>query len=275
MSNCITKVHRGLVSFALTTAGIAALVLGTIWLYKENISDGLAGLGAGLVLLFGATIDRFELLKGLGLEAKTRIDQTVNEAEELLKRIKELAAITASSLIEFHVAASNEPHGEGIPGRIWGAYDKVQELRVMMAKTGINTEAIHQACNPWLINTAHALWGHLAEPVHTELQRLRKQLETRMQLEKNDIDALQKRHSDIQQFLYADRKTLRTSNFSDIEKSIEKLNAAPEFDEGSRAEIRKHTSKALEELAYLREKLDFRDQYYWRNLPSLSVKISA
>ncbi|ULR87396.1 hypothetical protein [Comamonas sp. B21-038] len=97
----IAKIHRGVVSLALTAAGMASLAFGSYWLFEANTSAGLAGLGAGLVLLFGATIDQFEMLKGLGVEAKTRIDQKVNEAEKILAQMKSLAASTASSLIEF------------------------------------------------------------------------------------------------------------------------------------------------------------------------------
>lgn len=107
MSDCITKFHRGLVSFALTTAGITALGFGAYSLYQQNASTAVTGLGAGLLLLFGATIDRFELIKGLGIEAKTRFEQKINEAEQLLKHIKELAASRGSSLIALHTAAAN------------------------------------------------------------------------------------------------------------------------------------------------------------------------
>ncbi|MDA8452858.1 hypothetical protein M4R23_24255, partial [Acidovorax sp. GBBC 3332] len=48
--------HVGVVAAALTAAGLTALGFGTWFLYQEKAGGAVAGLGAGLALLFAATI---------------------------------------------------------------------------------------------------------------------------------------------------------------------------------------------------------------------------
>ena len=269
----IAKIHRGVVSLALTAAGMASLAFGSYWLFEANTSAGLAGLGAGLLLLFGATIDQFEMLKGLGVEAKTRIDQKVNEAEKILAQMKSLAASTASSLIEFHVAESNQPTGGGAQYRVASAYDKVQRTKEMMAATGSSQDAMRTAMTPWLINTAHALYGHLAAPIHEALHIRCVELKTGNWNTAGSKESIEARINSINDFLHGNRKTLREQTFSNLTHLIEGLSNAPELDEKSRANVAKLVKHSLSELTYLNEELAFKNRYYWENLPPLTVEL--
>ncbi|PWB21323.1 hypothetical protein DCO45_02695 [Comamonas sp. JNW] len=250
---------------------MASLAFGSYWLFEANTSAGLAGLGAGLVLLFGATIDQFEMLKGLGVEAKTRIDQKVNEAEKILAQMKSLAASTASSLIEFHVAESNQPTGGGVQYRVASAYDKVQRTKEMMAATGSSQDAMRTAMTPWLVNTAHALYGHLATPIHAALRIRCVELKNAA----GSKESIEARINSINDFLHGDRKTLREQTFSDLTLLIEGLSNAPELDEKSRVNVAKLVKVSLSELAYLNEELAFKNRYYWENLPQLTVELDS
>ena len=49
------------------------------------------------------TIDQFESLKGLGVEAKTRqLDQKSEQAADALKRLKELPELTGAPLVDLN-----------------------------------------------------------------------------------------------------------------------------------------------------------------------------
>lgn len=51
--------------------------------------------------MFAATIDRFESLEGLGVEAKTRqLDRKIEQADEALRRLEELAELTGAALVD-------------------------------------------------------------------------------------------------------------------------------------------------------------------------------
>jgi hypothetical protein len=265
MKEWITIVHRGVVGFALTSSGLSALGIGTWWLYKGETSSALAGLGAGLALLFAATIDRFEFLKVLGMEAKTRFDQKINEAERMLKHIQELAASTGGSLIELHTTAA-----EGSPQeRIAKTYDKVQNAKSLMLKTGSDETAIRDAATPWLIATAHALWGHFAEPIHHEVRRLEGALKIEQLKYPNNSETYAARLQSIRSFLHADTRPMRLSNVSDYLRRLELMRAPPEVDPMYRAKLQPHINKAIEELTHLNEKLEFKDRAFWFSLPSL------
>lgn len=267
MENWITTAHNALVGAALTIAGLAALGIGTYWLYQENTSAGLAGLGAGLMLLFAATIDRFELIKGLGMEARTRFNQKINEAEQLLEHIRELAASTGSSLIDLHTAAAA---ADGTPQhRITKTYDKVQAAKSLMLKTGSDDAAIREAAAPWLIATAHDIWGHFAEPIYREVRKIEGTLQIEKLKDPNNSKLYTEKLQAIQNFLHADSAPMSLSNVSDYLRRLDLMRNPPEVDIVYRAKLQPHISKAIEELAHLNEKLEFRDRSYWFNLPTL------
>ncbi|CAE6814036.1 hypothetical protein R69746_05750 [Paraburkholderia aspalathi] len=75
-----------LTNWSLFAAGLFNLYVGTRSAFDIHVAGAATSLTAGLVLLFAATIDRFESLKGLGIEAKTRqLDQKISEADEALE----------------------------------------------------------------------------------------------------------------------------------------------------------------------------------------------
>src|SRR6266480_7887150 len=92
------RVLYGLTNWGLLIAGLVNLGVGTLSALRGNVGIAATSLTAGLVLLFAATIDRFELLKGLGIEARTRkLDERIERADEALRRLRELAELTTDT----------------------------------------------------------------------------------------------------------------------------------------------------------------------------------
>jgi len=88
----------GFANVLLFVAGSFLLFAGTKAIFFENIGIAVPPLTSALIFLLAATVDRFETLKGLGIEAKTRqLNQTLNEAEETLSRLREVAVLLAES----------------------------------------------------------------------------------------------------------------------------------------------------------------------------------
>jgi hypothetical protein len=99
-NSATTPIHRrllyGFTNWSLFVAGMVNLGVGTWSAANGNAAIAATSLTAGLVLLFAATIDRFESLKGLGIEAKTRkLDEKIEQADEALRRLRELTELTA------------------------------------------------------------------------------------------------------------------------------------------------------------------------------------
>lgn len=82
---------HSLANWGLLAAGAANLFVGTKAALGSNVAGAATSLTAGLLLVFAATIDRFESLKGLGIEAKTRqLDEKIGEADDALRRLRVL-----------------------------------------------------------------------------------------------------------------------------------------------------------------------------------------
>lgn len=90
----IKKSFFALISLTLAVAGVLCLVRGVLSLWEgSNAGQAVTGLAGGLLLLFSASIERFKVLKGLGIEARTRkLDAAIDQATATLEQLRELAA---------------------------------------------------------------------------------------------------------------------------------------------------------------------------------------
>lgn len=158
-----------LVNWILAAAGLGNLAAGTVYMAFGNATVGAAGVAAGLVLLLAATIDRFESLKGLGMEAKTReLRKTIDEADAVVARMKRLAEVTGASLISLH-AGTGRMGGATPPRR---GYEISRSVREILEGVGASPRAVRDALEPWaeyaaLDVTRDILRGYekLVEPV--------------------------------------------------------------------------------------------------------------
>ena len=165
---------HGLTNWALFSAGIVNLVVGTVSAINAQTALAATSLTAGLVLLFGATIDRFESLKGLGVEAKTRqLDQKIHQADLALSRLKELAELTGASLVDLHSKmgrwdSAPTPHD---------AYELAQKVRSIMAGLGSEATQTQQALKPWVETACRDLANALVSPFRRAVSEERQKLE--------------------------------------------------------------------------------------------------
>ncbi|HMV54451.1 MAG TPA: hypothetical protein PLX20_15060 [Rhodocyclaceae bacterium] len=155
----------GITDWALLFAGLANLAVGTFSALNDSAAIAATSLTAGLVLLFAATIDRFESLKGLGIEAKTKqLDQKINQADDALRRLREMTEITGAALIDLN---SKMGRWDSVPGpRESIAF--ADRVRQTMKNLGSSDDVIASVLRPW----AKTLCFDMALAQTHELRRL-------------------------------------------------------------------------------------------------------
>jgi hypothetical protein len=142
------------------------LAIGTWSALNGQVTTAAISLTAGLLLLFAGTIDRFESLKGLGVEAKTRqLDQKIEQATDALKRLKELAELTGASLVDLNSKIGRWSSGPS-PRE---AYALAQKVRSTMMALGSEPSAIRDALKPWVRITCYDVASAIAAPLRKAL----------------------------------------------------------------------------------------------------------
>jgi len=168
----VPKIEQRAALFAITNwllflAGIANLSIGTWAACHENTTIAATSLTAGLVLLLAGNIDRFESLKGLGMEAKTRkLDQKINEATDVLDRLREVAELTGESLITLQSSV----------GRLFSAptpeytYATAQKIRSNLVAVGSSQGAIKETLSSWVDTFTADMAAALFVPIQKQVE---------------------------------------------------------------------------------------------------------
>lgn len=142
-------------NWALFIGGIVNLIVGSWYAAHADTTIAATSLTAGLVLLFAATIDRFESLKGLGVEAKTRkLDEKIEQADEALHKIRELAELTGAALIDLN-SKIGRLNSAPTPRK---SLALAEHVRSIMLRLGVEPAAMDSVLRPW----AEMICGDLA-----------------------------------------------------------------------------------------------------------------
>jgi hypothetical protein len=182
-SNAMSKTQLflyGSVNWILCAAGLANLVVGTFAAVNDSVATSATSLTAGLVLLFAGTIDRFESLKGLGIEAKTRqLDQKIVQADDALRRLREMAEITGAALLDINSKigrwdSTPEPRD---------SIALANRVRQIMKSLGSDDVVIGTALKPW----AKTLCFDMASVQIKELNKLLVSRSTELQTQRQNI----------------------------------------------------------------------------------------
>jgi len=164
----------GLTNWGLFCAGAVNLTVGTWYAFSGSATIAATSLTAGLILLFAATIDRFESLKGLGVEAKTRqLDQKIEQADDALRRLKELAEVAGASLIDLN---SKMGRWDSAP-RARESYALAQKVRGIMSSLGSDPSSLRDALKPWMRITCCDLCNAIAAPLQKLIQERQQALQ--------------------------------------------------------------------------------------------------
>lgn len=155
----------GINNWALFAAGLANLGAGTWAAFTAAPTLTATSLTAGLVLLFAATIDRFESFKGLGIEAKTRqLDQKISQADDALKRLREMTELTGSALIDINCKIGRWDSAPE-PRDFIALADRIRDV---MQSVGSSEDSILSTLEPW----ARTLCFDMARAKTMELHKI-------------------------------------------------------------------------------------------------------
>ena len=154
------KTHvSSLVDLILCFAGTLCIGTGVFYLVTGKIELATTGLGSGLLLLFAATIDRFESLKGLGLEAKTRdLKLTIEEANQSLTQLRHLAEISGRTLSSLVAKIGRG----GSAFTVKESHELSREIRKNLTDLKSDESSILRALRPWVQGLCSELAQRLA-----------------------------------------------------------------------------------------------------------------
>lgn len=154
----------------LLLAGVANVVIGTWQAYTVGSVAATAFLTAGLVLLLAANVDRFESLKGWGIEAKTRkLDETLAESQDTLAKLRRLTEVVGRSVIASNASLSR---WETAP-RLSRSLQTAREMRAMLKDMDFSSKTIESVLHPWVCGTGSDLAMFLRDDIRKAVMEAR------------------------------------------------------------------------------------------------------
>lgn len=135
-------------------AGIVSVVNGVFRFWTDDPTTAGIPVAAGIALMFAANIDRFELLKIFGLEARTReLKETIHNAQEVAERLKTLTDVAARGLLRLSVKEPNAKQQD--------LYELSRTVKGMLEQNGASVESQRDALEPWLNRAAGGILGQI------------------------------------------------------------------------------------------------------------------
>lgn len=262
------KILYVIANWALLLAGLANLTVGTVASVDNSATIAATSLTAGLVLLFAATIDRFELLKGLGMEAKTRqLNQAISEAKVTLHSVRELAELSGAAVLDMGARM----------GRI-GTAPSTRELielanrvRATLESIGSLDGVIAEALRPWARVLCYDMAGALTEELRERASERLNELKLKMRNggkqgaeDAVDVASLPARIKALERFLQSGLGGLYQLRLEDYpEKFMRLFDEVPELERASVEPMREVASHYVRDMISLRDSCRLRDPERW------------
>jgi hypothetical protein len=148
ISNKCSKFALTVVNSTLLFFGIACLVKGALVLWTDDDgSKATTGLVAGLFLLLASSVDRFEVLKGWGLEARTKqLDKAISEATATLQQLRKIAELSSESIVSLNAKTGRWDSAPSTQS----AYEVVKRVRANLIELGSEDKEIKRIMAPWV-----------------------------------------------------------------------------------------------------------------------------
>jgi hypothetical protein len=262
------RILYGVTDWALLGAGLANLAVGTFAAFHDSAAIAATSLAAGLVLLFAATIDRFESLKGLGIEAKTKqLDQKIIQADEALRRLREMTEITGAALIDLNSKMGRWDSAPGARESIALA-DRVRQI---MKNLGSSEEVIASVLRPWAKTLCFDMALVQARDLGALLQARLAALESERQRIKQPINPddplfnqLTSKIRSIQEFLASRLNNMRRLELEDYpHRFMEIFDDVPEVEAAETDALRTAAARFAPGMSSLRESRLLPDSELW------------
>jgi len=162
------------VNFALGIVGLTMVFFGALYAIAAQAVAAGTCLTGGIVLTLLATIDRFESIKGLGVEAKARkLDATITNAEDTLKRLREVAEMFGAATMR--TASQLGRYDAGLS--LADAYALSRTMQDQMVRLGSSPDVVRRMLEPWVTTTAWDGMQHVIADYWTAYDGFRAKLE--------------------------------------------------------------------------------------------------
>lgn len=268
----LDKVHLFMTNLALAAAGLACLAKGVLMLWStgDAAMTGVA-LTAGLTLLLASTMDRFEELKGLGIEAKTRkLDAAISQANATLDQLRELAELSSGVIVQM---SAKMGRWDSAP-TAKEAWALVRRVHAHLKSIGSSDTTIREILTPWADVTTKDLLGTL-------LKEPRRQIQLGVQDATQRLNALPQPIADgdpaYQKILEEQRRfsAFEPSNFGNPHswplgthaiRLKEYVARMPLLNESDRGLIESQIAPWLARIDHLSTKFELQDEHEWFSL---------
>jgi len=254
---------------ALLFSGLACLVKGVHVLWTANDGSSAAtALTAGLFLLLASTIDRFEVLKGWGLEARTKqLDKTLSEAVATLNQLREIAELSSESIVSLN---SKTGRWDSAPSA-QDAYEVVKRVRANLIELGSAEQRVKQIMEPWVRVTTNDLVRVILTELRKTLQLGSEQYRIQVQsyplpIQAGDsnfqflFDSLNKFGSFEGTYFGSSSDWPIGSHASKLTEFVEKM---PLLDESDRVKLRQFIFPWLSRLERFASEYELLDEHEW------------
>lgn len=258
-----------LANWFLLIAGLINLGVGTWSSYLGNTAIAITSLTAGLVLLFAATIDRFESLKGLGIEAKTKqLDRKLEEADKALNYLKSMTEFTGKTLVEIQTKIGRWNGGPSAKELI----EFGEEIRKIMTTTGSDEVSIQNVLTPWAKTLCMDLSFKKIRNLRIALSEKIKEIDSQIKEIPEPISStdssyysdLLGKKSRISIYLQNDLSKLHLLEIDDYpEKLLELYNDAPYLEEDKIEKLKEELKLFIPEMKLLKSEKKVNDKYLW------------
>jgi hypothetical protein len=256
-----------LTNWGLFFAGLLNLGIGTRSALSGDVAIAATSLTAGLVLLFAATIDRFESLKGLGVEAKTRqLDQKIEQADDALRRLRELTELAGASLVDIN---SKMGRWDSAPSPR-DTYALAQKVRSIMSGLGSDEGTIRNALNPWVRSMCMDVTAALIAPLWTAVQDKVNAVQRQVEAYPQPIKAGDPEHARLVATMregsaFIERlKTFRKLQIDEYpDRMLEFFEAVPLLSADEAASLRSRALKFSSGMREIRQQLQLTDPEAW------------
>lgn len=255
----------------LTIAGVACLYAGIHAIYQSDSTLAAVALGASLLLFFAATLDRFEFLKGWGIEAKVRrLDNTISKAEIALEKLRVLTETTTRSVV---MLASKAGRWNGAPS-VDEAYQLASDARQVLQSAGSSPEIIRSILTPWAKTEASDMVSEALKPCAQELRNVIDKLQQELNAIKQPIsaedrpkyEALNARLITIKTHLNQRGKEVAQWPLGNVAGNLlDVVENAPELDRATKTLLKEELQPFYNEIAHLAEHLTFKHISFWRD----------
>ncbi|BFO56151.1 hypothetical protein [Acidovorax sacchari] len=263
MKKFLIMLHRGFISVIFTAAGVLSLCAGVLGLIGDEVNKGLAGCSLGVILLLAATIDRFELLKALGIEARTKkLDLKIEEAEKAIDRIHRVSELIGENFLVAYCSVGRLPP---VP-TVMESHAAAQRVKAMLQESGSKPSAIYKAMLPWLRIAGQDVYRHISAPLNELLQIKANQVGVRAETiqDVSLAGSLYQNSALMREYVEQSWAGFRTWDPQDVgSKLIQLLESAPGIEEIEKIRLRPEFETARIELDFLAQNIEFKTISFW------------